>query len=130
MVLYGDHETASYFFVHPFSVTQDVPSRFGLIEIKRDTGYSLLKIPLEFISPDLQESIRGGDEETVSLEEYIRAFKLGNIKYKKRLVVPMKNPSGSEEPGGSEEPAVQSGLLDNPSGGNLDEMPPNASLFQ
>ena len=122
MVLYGDDDTNSYFFVHPFSVTQDVPSRFGLIEIKRDAGYSLLKIPHEFISPDLQESIRR-DEDRISIEEYIRTFKLGNIKYKKRLVVPMKKPSGLEEP-------LQEAVpLDNPDQ-VFAGMSSKASLFQ
>jgi len=122
MVLYGDDDTNSYFFVHPFSVTQDVPSRFGLIEIKQDEGYSLLKIPLEFISPYLRQSIRADEERRISIEEYIRTFKLGNIKNKKRLV-PMKAPSGSEEP-------VQEAVpLDNPDQ-VFAGMSSNASLFQ
>jgi hypothetical protein len=122
MVLYGDDDTNSYFFVHPFSVTQDVPSRFGLIEIKRDAGYSLLKIPLEFISPNLQESIRADEEHRISIEDYIRTFKLGNIKNKKRLV-PKKASSGSEEP-------VQEAVpLDNPDQ-VFAGMSSNASLFQ
>ena len=83
MVLYGDHMTDSYFYVHPFSVTQDVPSRFGLIEVKLAPDNSVLKLPLEFVSPDLREIIR--DDESESLEEYIRAFKLGNIKHKSRV---------------------------------------------
>jgi hypothetical protein len=83
MVLYGDPMTDSYFYVHPFSVTQGVPSRYGLIEVKLAPDNSVLKLPLEFVSPDLREIIR--DDESESLEEYIRAFKLGNIKHKSRV---------------------------------------------
>jgi hypothetical protein len=83
MVLYGDDMTDSYFYVHPFSVTQDVPSRFGLIEVKVAADVSVLKLPLDFVSPDLQEMIRRDENE--SLEEYIRTFKLGNIKHKHRV---------------------------------------------
>ena len=96
MVLYGDEMTESYFFIQPFQITQDVPSRFGLIEIKVDEQ-SLLKIPLDFVSPDLQESIRTDDDTRISLEDYIRTFKLGNIKHKKRVFTSMK---GVEEPQG------------------------------
>jgi hypothetical protein len=84
MVLYGDDDSNSYFFVHPFTVTQDVPSRFGLIEVKEDE-YSLIKVPLEFVTPELRENIQSENDEHVSLEEYIRTFKLGNIKNKKRV---------------------------------------------
>ena len=84
MVLYGDEEDNSYFFVHPFAVSQEVPSRFGLIEMKYNE-YSLMKIPLELVSEKLKENIRNEDEERVSLEEYIRTFKIGNVKNKKRI---------------------------------------------
>ena len=84
MVLYGDDDSNSYFFVHPFTVTQDVPSRFGLIEVKEDE-YSLIKVPLEFVTPELRENIQTENDERVSLEDYIRTFKLGNIKNKKRV---------------------------------------------
>jgi hypothetical protein len=50
---------------------------------------SLLKIPLQHVSPELQESIRADDETRVSIEEYIRAFKLSNIKQKKRVFTMM-----------------------------------------
>jgi len=96
MVLYGDEMTESYFFIQPFQITQDVPSRFGLIEIKVDEQ-SLLKIPLDFVSLQLQESIRTDDDTRISLEDYIRTFKLGNIKHKKRVFTSMK---GVEEPQG------------------------------
>ena len=93
MVLYGDNATESYFFVHPFTVTQDVPSRYGLIEVKISTNISadsaesvsLLKIPLDFVSPELRENIMRDEDVRISLEEYIRAFKLGNIKHKHRV---------------------------------------------
>ena len=84
MVLYGDEMTESYFFIQPFQVTQGTPSRFGLIEMKANE-LSVLKIPLEFVSPQLQENIRTDDETRINLEEYIRTFKLGNIKHKKRV---------------------------------------------
>lgn len=86
MVLYGDEEDNSYFFVHPFAVAQDVPSRFGLIEVKYD-DYSLLKLPLDLVSSELRENIRRHEEneDRVSLEEYIRTFKIGNVKNKKRV---------------------------------------------
>ena len=94
MVLYGDDLTESYFFVHPFTVTQGVPSRYGLIEVKiaadaadADAAgpVSLLKLPLTVASPELRENIQSDESARVSLEEYIRAFKLGNIKHKARV---------------------------------------------
>ena len=95
MVLYGDDLTESYFFVHPFTVTQGVPSRYGLIEVKiadaaaaaADVAgpVSLLKLPLTVVSPELRENIQSDEGARVSLEEYIRAFKLGNIKHKTRV---------------------------------------------
>jgi hypothetical protein len=90
MVLYGDEMTESYFFIQPFQVVQDVPSLFGLFEIKPDKNTSILKIPLSYVSQELQENIRTDDDTRVSLEEYIRTFKLLNIK-KKRRVFTMKN---------------------------------------
>ena len=89
MVLYGDEMTESYFFIQPFQIIQDVPSRFGLIEIKIDEVRSLLKIPLQHVSPELQESIRADDETRLSIQEYITAFKLSNIKQKKRVFTMM-----------------------------------------
>ena len=90
MVLYDDDLTESYFFVHPFSVTQDVPSRYGLIEVKLPGPVSLLKIPHEFIGDELREHIL---DARVSLEEYIRAFKLGNIKHKTRVFTMTAEPA-------------------------------------
>jgi hypothetical protein len=97
MVLYDDDLTESYFFVHPFSVTQDVPSRYGLIEVKipgpgggEPGPVSLLKIPHEFIGEELRENIL---DARVSLEEYIRAFKLGNIKHKTRVFTMTTEPA-------------------------------------
>jgi hypothetical protein len=85
MVLFGDEMTESYFFIQPFQVVQDVPSRFGLIEIKLNKSTSILKIPLQYVSPYLRDSIRSDDDTRFSLEEYIRDFKLLNIKHKKRV---------------------------------------------
>ena len=90
MVLYGDEMTESYFFIQPFQVVQDVPSLFGLFEIKPDKNTSILKIPLSYVSQELQENIRTDDDTRVSLEEYIRTFKLLNIKNKRRVFT-MKN---------------------------------------
>ena len=89
MVLYGDEMTESYFFIQPFQVVQDVPSRFGLIEIKPQENISLLKIPLNYVSQELQQNIRTDEDTRVSLEEYIRTFKLLNIKQKKRVFTMM-----------------------------------------
>jgi hypothetical protein len=104
MVLYGDIVNESYFFVHPFTITQDVPSRYGLIEVKISGGgesatdpVSLLKIPLDFVHPGLRENIR--DEDTrESLEEYIRTFKLGNIKNKNRVFTMTERPDADSGP--------------------------------
>jgi hypothetical protein len=49
----------------------------------------MLKIPLTYVSPELRESIRTDDDRRVSLEEYIRDFKLLNIKQKKRVFTMM-----------------------------------------
>lgn len=89
MVLFGDEMTESYFFIQPFQIIQDVPSRFGLIEIKLDETTSMLKIPLTYVSPELRESIRTDDDRRISLEDYIRDFKLLNIKQKKRVFTMM-----------------------------------------
>ena len=97
MVLYGDEMTESYFFIQPFQITQDVPSRFGLIEIKTDTETSLLKIPLDFVSPQLRENIRTDHDTRISLEDYVRTFKLGNIKHKKRVFTAMKGATVEEQ---------------------------------
>jgi hypothetical protein len=121
MVLYGDAEDNSYFFVHPFAVAQDVPSRFGLIEVKY-AEYSLLKIPLDFISSSLRENIRRDDEDRVSLEEYIRAFKIGNVKNKKRVFTMI-------ESGVAEEPAQEDMPQDNPIA-KLGVLSSNPELFQ
>ena len=99
MVLFGDEMTESYFFIQPFQVTQDVPSRFGLIEIKDSRNMSFLKIPLSYVSPELQENIRVDDDTRISLEEYIRTYKLGNMKHKKRVFKMMKKSEGSANAG-------------------------------
>ena len=85
MVLYGDEMTEGYFFIQPFQVVQDVPSRYGLIEVKLNEETTVLKIPLQFVSPDLQELIRTDDNTRISLEDYIRTFKVTNIKKKNRV---------------------------------------------
>ena len=121
MVLYGDELTESFFFVHPFTITQDVPSRFGLIEVKVE-DYSLLRIPQSFISPGLRDIIRElGEEDRVSLDEYIRTFKLGDIKHKKR-VFSLSEKANPEEGAVVEE--ASEGRADNPQGTSF------LSLFQ
>jgi hypothetical protein len=101
MVLYGDDLTESYFFVHPFTITQDVPSRYGLFEVKipgEGEPVSLLKIPHEFMSQELRENIEGDDDARLLLEEYIRTFKLGNIKHKTRVfTMPVAPPAETTE---------------------------------
>jgi hypothetical protein len=104
MVLYDNDTTESYFFVHPFTITQGVPSRYGLIEIKvaaaadakdqssSDGPVSLLKLPLTAISPELREKIQNNEDARVSLVDYIRAFKLGNIKHKNRVFTMTSGP--------------------------------------
>lgn len=89
MVLYGDEMTESYFFIQPFQITQDTPSRFGMIEINIGVQ-SLLKIPLDFVSGELQQNIRNDGDTRITLEEYIQTFKLGDIKHKKRVFTMMK----------------------------------------
>jgi hypothetical protein len=53
--------------------------------VKLNDETSVLKIPLQFVSPELQDVIRTDDDNRVSLEDYIRTFKLANIKQKKRV---------------------------------------------
>jgi hypothetical protein len=96
MVLYGDEMTESYFFIQPFQVTQSTPSRFGLIEMKVN-DVSVLKIPLDFVSPQLRENIKTDDDTRIFIEEYIRTFKLGNIKHKKRVFT-IKKDEGEQQP--------------------------------
>jgi hypothetical protein len=83
----------AYFFIHPFTVTQDTPSRYGLIEVKHEE-LSLLKIPLAVVSPELRERIQEYDRKELPIEEYIRNFKLGNIKHKKRVFTIIGESSG------------------------------------
>ena len=84
--------------------------------------YSLLKIPLDFISSYLRENIRRDDEDRVSLEEYIRAFKIGNVKNKKRVFTMI-------ESGVAEEPAQEDMPQDNPIA-KLGVLSSNPELFQ
>lgn len=106
MVLYDNDTTESYFFVHPFTITQGVPSRYGLIEIKvavaaandmssSDGHVSLLKLPLTAVSPELREKLQNNQDARVSLVDYIRAFKLGNIKHKNRVFTMTSGPEPS-----------------------------------
>jgi hypothetical protein len=74
-----------------------------LIEIKADDELSLLKIPLSLVSPDLQENIRTDDDMRISLEDYIRTFKLGNIKNKKRVFTTMKGVKDAQGEGAAAE---------------------------
>jgi len=96
MVLYGsdgESQYSSHFFVHPFTVTQDSPSRYGLIEVKNG-DVSLLKIPNELISPGLRDSIEQYNPRDLPIDEYIRKFKLGDIKHKKRIFTLSQSTAG------------------------------------
>lgn len=75
----------AYFFVHPFNAAQDTPTRYGIIEVKH-ADVSLLKIPLTFVSEEMREKIHDYDIREVPIEEYIRNFKLGNMKHKKNIL--------------------------------------------
>jgi hypothetical protein len=87
MVLYGNESLESYFFIHQFGVTQDVISRYGLIEKKLDDETSVLKIPMDYLTDGLRESIARELDEPKSLEQYISEFKITNVKTKGRTLV-------------------------------------------
>jgi hypothetical protein len=87
MVLYGNESLESYFFIHQFGVTQDVISRYGLIEKKLDDETSVLKIPMDYLTDGLRESIARELDEPKSLEQYISDFKITNVKTKGRTLV-------------------------------------------
>jgi hypothetical protein len=87
MILYGDETLDSYFFIHPFGVTQDVISRYGLIEKKLDEETSVLKVPMEYLTDGLREMITRELDEPKSLEQYIADFKITNVKTKGRTLV-------------------------------------------
>jgi hypothetical protein len=95
MVLYGSDSHESYFFIHPFGVAQDVISRYGLIEKKLEEETSVLKIPMEYLTDGLRETIARELDEPKSLEQYISEFKIGNVKTKGRTLVIHKT---EEEP--------------------------------
>jgi hypothetical protein len=57
-----------------------------------DGPVSLLKLPLTAISPELREKIHNNEDARVSLVDYIRAFKLGNIKHKNRVFTMTSGP--------------------------------------
>jgi hypothetical protein len=94
MVLYGSDTLESYFFIHPFGVTQNVISRFGLIEKKLDEETSVLKIPSDYLSDGLREMIARELDEPKSLEQYISDFKLGDVKTKGRPTLVMRKAEG------------------------------------
>jgi hypothetical protein len=94
MVLYGNDTLESYFFIHPFGVTQNVISRFGLIEKKLDEETSVLKIPSDYLSDGLREMIVRELDEPKSLEQYISDFKLGDVKTKGRPTLVMRKAEG------------------------------------
>jgi hypothetical protein len=87
MVLYGNESLESYFFIHQFGVSQDVISRYGLIEKKLDDETSVLKIPMDYLTDGLRESIARELDEPKSLEQYISDFKITNVKTKRRTLV-------------------------------------------
>jgi RNA-binding protein YhbY len=97
MILYGNESLDSYFFIHPFGVTQDVISRYGLIEKKLDEETSVLKIPMDYLTAELRDTIIRELDEPKSLEQYISEFKITNVKTKGRTLVVRK---AEEEAGG------------------------------
>jgi hypothetical protein len=105
MVLYGSDTLESYFFIHPFGVTQNVISRFGLIEKKLDEETSVLKIPSDYLSDGLRDMIARELDEPKSLEQYISDFKLGDVKTKGRPTLVMRKAEGAPViPGEQPEP--------------------------
>ena len=90
MVLYGNESLESYFFIHQFGIAQDVISRYGLIEKKLDEETSVLKIPMDYLTDKLRETIARELDEPKSLEQYISDFKITNVKTKGRTLVSHK----------------------------------------
>ena len=84
LVLYGNASIETYFFIHPFGVTQDTISRFSMIGLRVAEDTSVFKIPLSLVTLDLQETIaREIDaDEPFTLEQFITTFKISNIKNK------------------------------------------------
>ena len=107
MILYGNESLDSYFFIHPFGVTQDVISRYGLIEKKLDEETSVLKIPMDYLTAELRDTIIRELDEPKSLEQYISDFKITNVKTKGRTLVVRK---AEEEAGGGGGAAAGGGL--------------------
>jgi hypothetical protein len=103
-----------------------------LIEVKEDE-YSLIKVPLEFVTPELRENIQTENDERVSLEEYIRTFKLGNIKNKKRVFTMTEPAEPVDDGGGSGAGAAAPTPLPAPVlavATGTPQLPSNLSLFQ
>jgi hypothetical protein len=84
LVLYGNASIETYFFIHPFGVTQDTISRFSMIGLKITEDTSVFKIPLSAVTLNLRETIaREIDaDEPSTLERFITTFKISNIKNK------------------------------------------------
>lgn len=88
LVLYGDHSIESYFFIHPWSVSEGTISRYGLFEMKINGDVSLFRMPLDAVSPILKENIlREIDaDEPLTVERYIQTFK-PSVKIQTGLVI-------------------------------------------
>jgi hypothetical protein len=88
LVLYGDSSIETYFFVHPFGVSQGSISRFALLELKVDREHSVFRIPLSVGTKELQDIVaREIDaDEPFTLERFITTFKISNIKNKPKQV--------------------------------------------
>jgi hypothetical protein len=84
LVLYGDETISSYYFIHPFGVSQDTISRFALIEEKLSPELHVIKIPLTSTTQELQDIISReiGADDPFTLEKFITTFKISNIKNK------------------------------------------------
>jgi hypothetical protein len=101
LVLYGDESLESYFFIHPFGVSQNVISRFGLVELRVSSEISMIKVPLTAVTPNLQERISGEitADEPFTLEQFITNFKISNIKNKIKQVLVKKSTEEEEQEG-------------------------------
>jgi hypothetical protein len=88
LLLYGDSSIETYFFVHPFGVSQGAISRFALLELKVDKEHSVFRIPLSAGTKELQDIVaREIDaDEPFTLERFITTFKISNIKNKPKQV--------------------------------------------
>lgn len=98
LVLYGDHSIESYFFIHPWSVSEGTISRYGLFEMKINGEVSLFRMPLDTISPILKENIiREIDaDDPLTIERYIQTFK-SSVKKQTDFVISTAEAANSQK---------------------------------